>query len=57
VPGRPFCSVAFRSATLNRLSLVQGGFNIGDGFEQIVGILLHCVNVLTACSGLMPSPA
>jgi hypothetical protein len=56
VLSRPFCSIAFRSATLNRLSLIQGGFNIGDGFEQIVGILLH-LNVLTASSGLMPSPA
>jgi hypothetical protein len=26
---------------VNRLSLIQGGFNIGDGFEQIVGILFQ----------------
>ena len=40
MPGRP-CSVAIRRAALNRLSLIQGGFDIGDGFEQIVGILLQ----------------
>jgi hypothetical protein len=39
VLGRLFCSVGFRRAGLNRLILIQRGFNIGDGFEQIVGIL------------------
>jgi len=57
VLGRPFCSVAFRRAALNRLSLIQGGFDIGDGFEQSSASFFNCVNVLTACSGLMPSPA
>jgi hypothetical protein len=41
VPGHPFCSVAFRHAALNCLNLIQGGFHIGDGFEQIVGILFQ----------------
>jgi hypothetical protein len=37
VLGRPLCAV--RRAALNRLRLIQGRFDIGDGFEQIVGIL------------------
>jgi hypothetical protein len=41
VPGRPFCPVAFRRATSNRPNLIQGGFDICDGFAQIVGILLQ----------------
>jgi hypothetical protein len=39
---RPFCSVVFCRAALNSSPLLlQGRFNIGDGFEQIAGILFQ----------------